>query len=134
MEIRRLLTAAARNLSDARVEAISDEARFDCAFRALVQCATVAMHACGYRPSTSRSGHLVTLIQSLPMTLLDRDVDWILIDSLRRKRNVTDYSGDLVTPDMTDQCIQQAGKLRQTVLDWLQAQHPGLAPGRDSGP
>jgi hypothetical protein len=68
------------------------------------------------------------------MTLLDRDVDWILIDSLRRKRNVTDYSGDLVTPDMTDQCIQQAGKLRQTVLDWLQAQHPGLAPGRDSGP
>ncbi|MDP1610921.1 MAG: hypothetical protein Q8M11_07660 [Sulfuritalea sp.] len=36
-EIRRLLAAAARNLADARVAAVSDETRFDAANKAIMQ-------------------------------------------------------------------------------------------------
>ena len=36
-EIRRLLAAAERNLTDARTEIISDETRFDAAYKAIMQ-------------------------------------------------------------------------------------------------
>lgn len=38
-EIQRLLAAAARNLADARVAAVSDETRFDAAYKAIMQMA-----------------------------------------------------------------------------------------------
>ena len=58
-----------------------------------MQCALVAMMASGYRPSTSAPGHHQTMIQSLPLTLgLDNDT-WIVLDALRKKRNLNDYTG-----------------------------------------
>ena len=68
-EIRRLLAAAERNLADARAEIISDETRFDAAYKAIMQLALIAMMASGYRPSTNEPGHHQTMIQSLPLTL-----------------------------------------------------------------
>jgi hypothetical protein len=44
-EIRRLLAAAERNLVDARAEIISDETRFDAAYKAIMQLALIAMMA-----------------------------------------------------------------------------------------
>lgn len=44
-EIRRLLAAAERNLKDARLKENSPETRFDCAYKAIMQCALVAMMA-----------------------------------------------------------------------------------------
>lgn len=55
-EVTRLLAAARRNLADAQVKSISNETRFDCGYKAVVQCALVAMMANGYRPSTSAPG------------------------------------------------------------------------------
>jgi len=57
-EIQRLLAAAERNLADAGAAAISDETRFDAAYKAVMQLAMVAMMANGYRPATNEPGHL----------------------------------------------------------------------------
>ena len=48
-EVQRLLAAAARNLRDAARQENSDEARFDCANKAIMQCALVAMLASAQR-------------------------------------------------------------------------------------
>ena len=56
-EVQRLLAAAARNLRDAARRENSDETRFDCAYKAIMQCGLVAMLASGYRPSTNAPGH-----------------------------------------------------------------------------
>jgi hypothetical protein len=50
-EIARLLGAAQRALKDAALAANSLETRFDCAYKALMQCALAGMLANGYRPS-----------------------------------------------------------------------------------
>ena len=61
-EVQRLLTAAARNLSDARVATISPETRFDAAYKAVMQAALAALMAHGYRPDTNRPGHHATVV------------------------------------------------------------------------
>ena len=50
-EIQRLLIAVKRNLADAAQRGNSDETRFDCAYKAIMQCALTSMLASGYRPS-----------------------------------------------------------------------------------
>ena len=44
-ELQRLLAAAERNLKDAHVTAVSDETRFDAAYKAIMQCALIGMMA-----------------------------------------------------------------------------------------
>ena len=88
-EVQRLLAAVDRNLTDAAQTGISDETRFDAAYKAVMQCALAAMLVQGYRPSTSEPGHHVTLIQSLPLTLGVDNTTWVLLDALRRKPHPT---------------------------------------------
>jgi hypothetical protein len=68
-EVARLLAAAQRNLKDARRGENSAETRFDCAYKAIMQCALIALMAAGYRPASNAPGHHQTMIQSLPLTL-----------------------------------------------------------------
>jgi hypothetical protein len=123
-EIRRLLAAAERNLADARVEAISDETRFDAAYKAIMQLALVAMMASGYRPATNEPGHHQTMIQSLPLTLGFSNDAWVVLDALRRKRNVNDYQGDPIEPEAVAECLTQAAALLDAVRKWLAERHP----------
>ena len=79
-EVQRLLAAAQRNLADSAVQGLSDETRFDAAYKAIMQCATVSLMANGYRPSTTTPGHHQTMIQTLGLTLgVDKAV-WIVLD------------------------------------------------------
>ncbi|HEY4082297.1 MAG TPA: DNA-binding protein [Burkholderiaceae bacterium] len=126
VEIQRLLAAVKRNLADATSTSISDETRFDAAYKAVMQCALTAMMAGGFRPSSSEPGHHATLIQSLPLTLGVRNEVWIVLDALRRKRNANDYTGDVVTPDMVEECIKQARALLTRLKKDLVAKHPDL--------
>ena len=86
-EVRRLLAAVQRNLKDAGRRENSAETRFDCAYKAIMQCALIAMMAAGYRPATNAPGHHQTMIQSLPLTLGVSNDTWIVLDGLRKKRN-----------------------------------------------
>ena len=126
VEVLRLLAAVDRNLADAAVTEVSDETRFDAAYKAVMQCSLAAMMASGYRPSTSEPGHHVTLIQSLPLTLGVDSATWVVLDALRRKRNGNDYTGDVVTPDMVAECLAQAIQLRTLLRKHLTKTHPEL--------
>ena len=125
-EVQRLLAAIDRNLADAAVAAVSDETRFDAAYKAVMQCALVAMLAAGYRPATSEPGHHQTMIQSLTLTLgVAHDV-CVVLDALRKQRNANDYTGQPITPAVVAECLTQAKALRKLLRARLEADHPEL--------
>lgn len=125
-EIRRLLDAARRNLADAHVEAISPETRFDAAYKAIMQTALVALMAKGYRPDTKRPGHHMTVLQSLPVTMGLATDRALVLDALRRKRNLSDYTGEDVDDVSAANCIREAEQLLHEVGVWLEKHAPGL--------
>ncbi len=126
LAIQRLLEAAQRNIADAQVEAISNENRFDAAYKAIMQMANTALQANGYRTLSSKPGHHQTMIQTLPKTIgLDTEI-MIVFDALRKQRNVADYSGDLVADSAVAECIDQAKLLWMKVSEWLNHEHPEL--------
>ena len=125
-EVRRLLAAARRNLADSRVAGISDETRFDAAYKAIMQCALIGLMAHGYRPSTTVPGHHQTMMQTLELTLAVPKSVWLVLDALRKKRNINDYSGDPIEPESVRECIDQAEAMLARVQDWLRAQRPDL--------
>lgn len=126
--ISRLLTAAARNLSDACVTEISLETRFDAAYKSVLQSAHAALQASGYRTLTSKPGHHQTMLQLLGKTAgVDRET-LIVLDALRRQRNVVDYSGDLVPKSAVNACVVQAEHLLKQVHHWISTHHPDLKP------
>ena len=125
--IARMLAAAERNLADARLQALSAENRFDAAYKAILQCAMVALRANGFRTLTSQPGHHQTALQSLPLTIgLARD-RMILLDALRKQRNLADYEGDPVTAQTVAESLAQAERLLADVKAWLKAKKPELA-------
>ncbi|MGD8619733.1 MAG: DNA-binding protein, partial [Gammaproteobacteria bacterium] len=94
--IKRLLSSAHRNIADAHVMEISAENRFDAAYKAIMQLSNAALQANGFRTLTSKPGHHMTMIQVLSQTIdLDKQTV-IVLDALRKQRNVADYSGDIV--------------------------------------
>jgi len=113
----RLLAAAARNLDDARLVALSNETQFDCAYKAILQSAMAALWASGYRTSTSEPGHHQTVLQALPKTLgVDADAV-VVLDALRKKRNLSDYEGEPISEAMVETCIAEAGRLLERVSE-----------------
>ena len=125
-EVQRLLDAARRNLSDAGVEVISCETRFDSAYKAVMQLALAAMMANGFRPDTSKPGHHMTVIQSLPQTIGLPTERMAVLDVLRRKRNLTDYSGGWIDETSMEQCILEARNLLRDVEAWFKEQRSDL--------
>lgn len=126
-DIQRLLSAAERNLADAKVPAVSDENRFDAAYKCIMQCASCALWVHGYRTATSQPGHHQTAIQTLPLTLGLDSRTMILLDSLRKQRNVSDYDGGPVSPAVLAEGLAQAEALLATLRRWLAANHPEMA-------
>lgn len=125
-EIARLMTAVRRNLKDARLDGISPETRFDVAYKAVMQCALVALMANGFRPSTNEPGHHATVIQSLPKTVGLPNERVIVLDQLRKKRNLSDYTGEGVSDEQASACVRAAEDLAATVEQWLRANRPEL--------
>lgn len=124
--VQRLLAAIRRNLADAQAPGISDETRFDAGYKAIMQCAMVGLWGNGYRPATGTPGHHQTMIQTLALTLGVERESWVLMDALRKKRNLNDYSGDLIEPDSVQVCIEQAQRLLARTEAWLKTERPEL--------
>lgn len=118
-DVQRLLAAAKRNLADAHINEISAENRFDAAYKCIMQCAMVALWANGYRTSTSQPGHHQTAIQTLPLTIGLEQSAFIVLDALRKQRNVSDYEGDPVSDQAVMECINQAELLHKNVGVWI---------------
>ncbi|MCI2807821.1 DNA-binding protein [Eoetvoesiella caeni] len=118
-QITRLLNAAKRNLADAEIPTLSNENKFDAAYKGIMQLAMLALHANGYRTLTSRPGHHQTAIQTLPQTLGLPIEEMIVLDALRKQRNLADYSGDLIPDSVVRECLISAHALLLKVEEWL---------------
>src|SRR5271168_346819 len=128
-EIRALFEIVARDLNDAKVEAISDDRRFEAAFNAARTAAYAALRACGYR-TTMQVGHHQKTIESLELTI---KADPRLVQKMRvfsKKRNATSYdaAGNVSAQELQD-VIKVAGELRESVTAWLREKYPELMDG-----
>ena len=127
-EIERLLLASRRNLRDARVTSISAETRFDAAYKALMQSALAALMMHGFRPDTTRPGRHMTVLQAVPLTLGVEAKRIVVLDALRRQRNVSDYTGDDIDTSTAEHCIAEAQRLHGEAIAWRTASRPELIP------
>ena len=125
-QLAKLLAAAQRNIADAQLQGLSTENRFDAAYKAVMQLAMVALNANGYRTLTSKPGHHQTAIQTLPLTVGLPQAPVIVLDALRKQRNLADYSGNLISEAAATQCLVSAQDLLVHVRAWLAANRPGL--------
>ncbi|MDN7605838.1 DNA-binding protein [Burkholderia multivorans] len=123
-QVMRLLAAAERNLTDARLAGLSNENRFDAAYKAIMQLVMLALHANGFRPLTSRPGHHQTAIQTHSQTIGLPVGRMIVLDALRKQRNLSDYSGDVVPMSAVDECFDSAAALMADVKAWLVTNKP----------
>lgn len=126
VEVQQLLAAARRNIADARVTTISPETRFDAGYKAVMQASLAALMANGFRPDTNRPGHHVTVVQGLAHTIGLAPGRIMVLDTLRRKRNLSDYTGDDLDDSSVEHCIAEAEQLLQDVMGWLNAYQPRL--------
>ena len=122
----RLLASAERNLADARLSELSNDNRFDAAYKTIMQCAMLGLWAKGFRTATSQPGHHQTALQVLPKTLGTAADTVIVLDALRKQRNLNDYEGDPVTDAAVRECLTQAEALLAHARQWLQAHRPDL--------
>jgi hypothetical protein len=126
VQVARLLAAAKRNLADAVLEGLSAENRFDAAYKAILQLAIAALHANGYRTLTSKAGHHQTALQTLPLTVGLAQSKVIVLDALRKQRNLADYGGELISDAAAAECLASARELQEHVTAWLGSKHPDL--------
>lgn len=117
--LKKLISAAERSIADSKIAAVSTENRFDAAYKAIMQIAKAALLAHGYRTLTSKPGHHQTMIQLLPKTLGIDTNTVIVLDAMRKQRNITDYSGDLVPESTVKDCIAEAEKLLEKFNAWI---------------
>jgi hypothetical protein len=126
-EIAKLLSGAARNLRDAANASVSDAGRFTAAYTAIMEIAQVALFANGYRPSKSEGGHHMTMVQALVHTIGLDTVRMQVLDNIRHKRNVIDYSGEDAEPSEVRHAIAAAQALLDDVRLWLAQHRPELS-------
>ena len=124
--VAKLLAAAQRNIADAQLQGLSVENRFDAAYKAIMQSSMVALHANGYRTLTSKPGHHQTAIQTLPTSVGLPQSKVIVLDALRKQRNLSDYSGDLIADSAADECVVSASSLLAHIRQWLKDHRPDL--------
>lgn len=124
--VQRLLAAATRNLLDAKLAQLSAENRFDAAYKCIMQCAMLGLWAQGYRTSTSQPGHHQTALQALPLTMGLSNNVVIVLDALRKQRNLNAYEGDPVRDAVVTECITQAEALLAHTRQFLHIQFPDL--------
>lgn len=125
-EIRDLLRVVDRDLKDAAVDVISVDLRFQTAYRAALQLATIVLAASGYR--TTGAGHHQATFDVLPELLGPESQDLALyFDQCRGKRNRSDYDrADEIAEDEAVELLEEAKKFRRTILVWLRGHHPKL--------
>lgn len=89
-EVQRLLAMAQNRLADAQLPSLSLEGRFTSAYNAAHAAALAALRWHGWR-----SENRYTVFQCLPYTLGWQAVQWRVLDSAHRARNLAEYEGYL---------------------------------------
>lgn len=72
----------------------------------------------------------MTVVQSVPLTMGVEVERVAVLDTLRRQRNVADYTGDEIDESTAEHCIDEASRLLDDVLAWRKNNRPALIPGK----
>jgi len=129
-EIAGLLAIADRDLKDAKAKGLSDDWRFSIAYNAALQASSAALSASGYAVAKGDSNHF-RVIQSLAFTVGSSKDEVDTFDQYRRKRSMSIYDVAGVITEAEAKAMHAFAKdLIATVRAWLQAEHPGLLPGK----
>jgi len=124
-EIANLFAVADRDLKASSVRGLDNDWRLAIAYNAALQCGTIALAACGYRPG--RDSHHHRVVQSLALTISAKPELIAQLDAFRKKRNVGDYEqAGLITEREAGEMVALARQLRKQVEDWLRTNHPAL--------
>jgi hypothetical protein len=122
-EIQDLLRLVARDLSYCEATGLSADWKFNIAYNASLQIATIALATSGYR--TSRTAHHFRTLQSLAFTLKLPSAQIDQLDHFRKKRNTSDYEqADLISDQEVREMASLARELRQKLLLWLKPKFP----------
>jgi hypothetical protein len=124
-EIADLLALVDRDLKDCQSEGLSADWRFNIAYNALLQTATAALAAAGYR--AGRDAHHYRVLQSLAFTAALDEAVLRQLDAFRKKRNLTGYERiGAVSDREVSEVIQMARTIRKQVEGWIRKDHPEL--------
>jgi len=128
-EVASLLTLIERDLADAAREEISTDWRFNIAYNAGLQLATVVLYAAGYRAGRGESKHY-RVIQALPLVMGPRfSTIRDYLDNCRRKRNVSEYDAvGTVSEKEAEDLLRTAREFKIQVESWLKKNHPEIYP------
>jgi hypothetical protein len=124
-EIAEVLSVADRDLHDCQAAGLSPDWKLNIAYSAVLQAATAALAAAGYR--AVREAHHYRTLQSLAHTVGAAPHLLRRLDAFRKKRNVGSYqrSGS-VSEQEAQEMVALARQLREEVTHWLWATHPEL--------
>jgi uncharacterized protein (UPF0332 family) len=126
-EISDLLSVADRDLQNCAMKGLSEDWQLAIAYNSVLQSATAALAACGYR--VARGAHHYRVIQSLALTIGVDAIQVSRLDAFRKKRNISDYErAGIVSEAEAREIIEMARMMRKTVEDWLKQNHPNLLP------
>jgi hypothetical protein len=129
-EIADLLAVAVRDLSDARVTALSLDRRFATGYAGALQLATIVLAASGFRVAAQRGHHVVTWLVVPELMGVGTTETGVYFDSCRALRNRSDYDrAGVVSAAEVDEVLREAEGFRDQVLEWLAREHPRLVPG-----
>ena len=124
-EINDLLSVADRDLRDCAAKGLSEDWQLAIAYNSVLQSATAALAACGYR--VSREAHHYRVIQSLALTIGMDAIQVSRLDAFRKKRNISDYErAGIVSEAEALEMVEIAYMVRKTVEDWLRQNHSHL--------
>jgi len=118
-EIKNLLALVIRDIKDAKVEGLSTDRKFACAYNAVLQLATILLYCKGYKPEGT--GHHFTVFQAMKIIM---GTDYYTLadyfDSCRSKRNITDYDYAGTISDLeVKELIEEAERFLEITINWL---------------
>jgi len=125
-EIADLMALADRDVEQSQTPGLGPEWRFDIAYNAVLQLATAALAAAGYRAERDNK-HLRTL-ECLRYTLGVEQERVRYLDVCRRKRHTAIYERvGAVSEAEADEIVEVAKRLRRDVTEWIRSEHSELS-------
>jgi len=124
-EIQALLAVVDRDLADSPLPGLSTDASHNIAYNAALQLAKAALAAAGFR--TAGTAHHYRAIQSLAFTVGTDAPALRRLDTARKQRNLAEYdAAGRISEGEAREVRGLAVELRESVVAWLEREHPGL--------
>ncbi len=127
-EIRKMIKRAQTYLTDANLEALSMDTRYQIAYESGRMWCEVVVRAAGFR-TTSASGHHEAVISGLP-EILGPEVEnlAIFLDKSRKIRHAIMYGDelDVTTPNYVKSLIKTVNEIQDNAVAWLKKEYPDL--------